>query len=350
MPQLSTVNALFRDRDLFIHDGSKLRRVRLSAPVQAFLFICLAALVGWSCFSAARLIAGATGVSTTSAATELRAQRIEKRQELLTAMLAGANLSDAQLAELGTGSQGSTGLDLRLTRAEQVQVAQAAAAARALDSRYAHAAAELQKLGITPARLEDGGIGGPFEPAAKGDPTFKQLFMSWKKLDTLQDGAIAVPSDKPVKTAAFTSGYGVRSDPFQGRSAMHAGIDLSGPIGTPIYATADGLIIDAAYNSGGYGNLIKIDHGRGIETRYGHLSNIGVSAGQRVTRGQLIGRMGSTGRSTGSHLHYEVRIDGRPVNPVPFMKSTDYLIAMKQKAGTAPMEQIALGGPDKARR
>lgn len=350
MPQLLTVNALFRNRDLFIHDGSKLRRVRLSAPVQIFLFVWLVALVGWSCFSAVRLIAGATGGSSVSVATELRAQQIEKRQELLTAMLAGADVTDAQLAELEMRPQGSTGLDMRLTRAEQVQVMQAAAAARALDSRYEHATAELQKLGIAPARLEEGGVGGPFEPAAKGDPTFKQLFMSWKKLDTLQDGAIAVPSDKPVKAAAFTSGYGVRSDPFQGRSAMHAGIDLSGPMGTPIYATADGLISDAAYNSGGYGNLVKIDHGRGIETRYGHLSAIGVRAGQRVSRGQLIGRMGSTGRSTGSHLHYEVRIDGRPVNPVPFMKSTDYLVAMQRKAGAAPMEQIALGGPEKARR
>lgn len=349
MAQLLTANALFRDRDLFIHDGSKLRRLRLSAPVQAIFFLCLATLVGWSCFSAAQMISGGES-SSLSAAAELRAQQIEKRQELLTAMLAGAELSDAQLTELEALPQGSTDVDVRLTRAEQVQVAQAAAAARALDARYEHAAAELQKLGITPARLNNGGVGGPFESATKADPTFKQLFMSWKKLDTLQDGAIAVPSDKPVKTAAFTSGYGVRSDPFQGRSAMHAGIDLSGPVGTPIYATADGVISEAGYNNGGYGNLIKIDHGRGIETRYGHLSNVGVRAGQRVTRGQLIGRMGSTGRSTGSHLHYEVRIDGRAVNPVPFMKSTDYLVAMQRKANAMPMESIALGGPDKARR
>ena len=117
---------------------------------------------------------------------------------------------------------------------------------------------------------------------------------------------------------------------------MHAGIDLAGPIGTPIYATADGIVSDAGCNSGGYGNLVKIDHGRGIETRYGHLSAILVSAGQRVARGQQIGRMGSTGRSTGSHLHYEVRIDGRAVNPIPFMKSTDYLLAM-QRTAPAPI-------------
>ncbi len=93
--------------------------------------------------------------------------------------------------------------------------------------------------------------------------------------------------------------------------------------------------------------MIKLNHGRGIETRYGHLSSLAVSPGQRVTRGQVIGRMGSTGRSTGSHLHYEVRIDGRAVNPIPFMKSTDYLLAMQKNGNGAPMDggHVALGGP-----
>ncbi|QNN65207.1 M23 family metallopeptidase [Sphingomonas rhizophila] len=192
----------------------------------------------------------------------------------------------------------------------------------------------------------EGAQGGPFEPVKGGDATFKQLFTSWKKLDNLADGAIAVPSEKPVRSAEFTSGYGVRSDPFKGRAAMHAGIDLAGPLGTPIYATADGVVSTAGYNSGGYGNLIKVDHGKGIETRYGHLSSMAVQAGQRVTRGQLIGRMGSTGRSTGSHLHYEVRIDGRAVNPIPFMKSNDYLLAMQQKGNAShSMDAVALGGP-----
>ena len=193
------------------------------------------------------------------------------------------------------------------------------------------------------------GIGGPLEPVGGSDATFKQLFNSWKKLDSISQGAIAVPSDKPVKTAAFTSGYGVRSDPFRGAAAMQAGIDHAGPSGTPIHATADGIVSEAGWNSGGYGRLIKIDHGRGIETRYAHLSSIGVTAGQRITRGQVIGRMGSTGRSTGSHQHYEVRIDGRAVNPIPFMKSTDYLLAMQRNGNTAPMDggHVALGGPKK---
>jgi murein DD-endopeptidase MepM/ murein hydrolase activator NlpD len=203
-------------------------------------------------------------------------------------------------------------------------------------------------MGFYPPQAGHEGRGGPFDGSA--DPTFKQLFTSWKKLDNLASGAIAVPSDKPVKTAAFTSGYGVRSDPFRGGAAMHAGIDLAGPHGTPIYATADGMVTTAKWNSGGYGNLIKVDHGRGIETRYGHLAQMLVRDGQQVMRGQLIGRMGSTGRSTGNHLHYEVRIDGRAVNPIPFMKSTDYLVAMQKSAGSHSMDTIALGGPQGGKR
>ena len=317
MSHLLTANAWFRDRDLFVHDGSKLRRFRLSAPVQAFFFLCFASLVAWSVFSTVRLLQPAPVLTTTAAAnpavsqqvariaaaTELRVRQIEERQVILAAMLAGDDVDPKIVAQLGFAE--ATG---------------------------------------------NGGVGGPFDSQTKADPTFKALFTSWKKLDTLSDSVIAVPSDKPVKTASFESAYGLRNDPFEGRRKMHAGIDLSAPIGTPIYATADGVVSDAGYNSGGYGNLIKINHGRNIETRYAHLSSIGVRPGQRVTRGQLIGRMGSTGRSTGSHLHYEVRIDGNPVNPIPFMKSTDYLLAMRKKANTNSMDQVALGGPSSAKR
>jgi murein DD-endopeptidase MepM/ murein hydrolase activator NlpD len=126
---------------------------------------------------------------------------------------------------------------------------------------------------------------------------------------------------------------------------MLPGIDLACSYGTPIYATADGTVLRAGWNSGGYGNLVEVDHGRGITTRYGHMSAILVSAGQHITRGQQIGRMGSTGRSTGNHLHYEVRIDGRAVNPIPFMKSTDYVLAMQRRSSAASMDAVAVGGP-----
>ena len=338
---LAATIPFFRDRDLFVHDGSKLRRFRISAPVQAFFFLTLMALVAWSGYAAARVVTSGPQALSLSDATEARARKIEQRQALIEAIVTGQAIDEATVAAAAAGGRASD--KGPLARVEEAQLQQAALIAQALDTRYQTTAAQLKKLGLTPSRV--GGVGGPFEAIGKADPTFKQLFTSWKKLDTLQDGAIAVPSDKPIKTAAaFTSGYGVRSDPFQGRTAMHPGIDLAGAIGTPIYATADGVITNAGFNNGGYGNLIKIDHGRGIETRYGHLSKMNVYPGQRVHRGEMIGRMGSTGRSTGSHLHYEVRIDGRAVNPVPFMKSTDYLVAMR-KGTASPMDVVALGGP-----
>jgi murein DD-endopeptidase MepM/ murein hydrolase activator NlpD len=314
---LAAASGLFRDRDFFVHDGSQLRRFRLSASIQIVFAAALLTLVGWSSYAVARILTPApvaivAQVSSTidytakvaqlAAETERRVKLLEDRQLALAAALANEDIDQATL----------------------------------------------RRMGFYPPQAGHEGRGGPSDGSA--DPTFKQLFTSWKKLDNLASGAIAVPADKPVKTAAFTSGYGVRSDPFRGGAAMHAGIDLAGPHGTPIYATADGLVTTAKWNSGGYGNLIKVDHGRGIETRYGHLAQMLVRDGQRVKRGDVIGRMGSTGRSTGSHLHYEVRIDGRAVNPIPFMKSTDYLVAMQKSAGSHSMDTIALGGPQGGKR
>ena len=176
------------------------------------------------------------------------------------------------------------------------------------------------------------------------DPQFRSLFNSWKTTDGEVGEQASIPSQKPVSSITLSSSYGVRSDPFTGRARRHAGIDIPGPLGTPIYATADGVAEHAGWMNG-YGNLVRLEHGRGLETRYGHMSRLAVSPGDRVTKGQLIGFMGSTGRSTGSHLHYEVRIDGAPVNPLPFLASSDYMVALKD----APRDQqVALGGPDES--
>ena len=176
--------------------------------------------------------------------------------------------------------------------------------------------------------------------ADAGEDPFHQMFEGWKRQDTVAQPSISVPSVKPINMATFTSGFGVRSDPFRGAAAMHAGIDLAAPSGTAVYATADGMI-DRAEWFGGYGNCVEIDHGKGVATRFGHLSRILVHPGQRVHRGDLIALVGSTGRSTGPHLHYEVRIDGHAVNPVPFLQASDYVVAMHQRSTT-----IAVGGPD----
>lgn len=195
------------------------------------------------------------------------------------------------------------------------------------------------------------GQGGPLIPLTaavavelRTDQQFRSIFQSWKKMDTpgLPSGVIAIPSVHPVEHLEFTSNFGIRSDPFRGTAAMHAGVDIRGPVGTPIYATADGIVSEAQ-RQGGYGNLVEINHGKGIATRYGHLSKILVTANTHVKRGQLIALMGSTGRSTGSHLHYEVRIDGHAVNPAPFLTTADYLVAAQDHlVNTVP---VSMTGP-----
>lgn len=176
----------------------------------------------------------------------------------------------------------------------------------------------------------------------RADAQFRTLFQTWKKLDATQQGVIAIPSVQPVHSLSFTSNFGIRSDPFRGTAAMHAGVDIPGPVGTPIYATADGVVAHAG-RQGGYGNLVELNHGKGIATRYGHLSKILVADNTRVTRGQLIALMGSTGRSTGPHLHYEVRIDGHAVNPIPFLTTADYLLAAQDRSVKAI--PVSTGGP-----
>jgi len=219
-------------------------------------------------------------------------------------------------------------------------------AVRALRFRFVLAAG--LALGAVPAAAEPAApaVGGPFEAAKAeaGDPQFRALFLTWKRLEQADEGAMSVPSIKPVDDLRLTSHFGVRSDPFRGTAAMHAGIDIPGPVGTPIYATADGIVGRAGW-VGGYGNLVELEHGKGLQTRYGHLSKVLVAPGARVKRGDVIALMGSTGRSTGSHLHYEVRMDGRAVDPTPYLDTERYAVAMRARVNAMSM-QLAQGGPE----
>ena len=129
----------------------------------------------------------------------------------------------------------------------------------------------------------------------------------------------AIPAIQPVSDKDLTriaSGFGTRIDPVYKVPKFHAGLDFAAPIGTPIYATADGVVTDAGFDEGGYGNRVIIDHGFGYETLYGHMYKAKVRPGQKVKRGELIGYVGSTGKSTGPHCHYEVHKNGTPVDPV----------------------------------
>jgi murein DD-endopeptidase MepM/ murein hydrolase activator NlpD len=136
-------------------------------------------------------------------------------------------------------------------------------------------------------------------------------------------GAASPPSLWPVD-GRLMGAYGHRSDPFSGEGEFHTGVDISAPTGTPVRATADGLVVRSEW-AGGYGRLIVIDHGGGIQTYYAHLSRFFASTGQEVRRGDVVGYVGSTGRVTAPHLHYEVRRNDTPMNPYPYLaKATDY--------------------------
>ncbi|WP_133366215.1 M23 family metallopeptidase [Qipengyuania sediminis] len=156
------------------------------------------------------------------------------------------------------------------------------------------------------------------------DRQFQQLFSSWDRTTaerTTIAPSVTVPSRMPLDIFRATSSFGLRTHPVLGGLRGHKGVDLAAPVGTPIYATADGVVSKAEW-FGAYGNFIAIAHGAELETRFAHMSRMAVSAGQRVRKGDLIGYVGSTGRSTGPHLHYEVRVAGVAVDPSPFMTET----------------------------
>jgi murein DD-endopeptidase MepM/ murein hydrolase activator NlpD len=179
-------------------------------------------------------------------------------------------------------------------------------------------------------RQQYSGMGGPLTPIAmstKGPDIGPEVLRAdaiLRKMDNLNLYRIAadkVPFAQPVEASVRrTSGFGYRRDPIRGGTRLHAGMDWAGAYGTPIYASADGVVTHAGWLSG-YGRLVKIEHAFGMETRFAHLSRITVKVGQRVSRGDLIGGMGNSGRSTGTHLHYEVRVNGDPVNPMTYIKA-----------------------------
>lgn len=189
-------------------------------------------------------------------------------------------------------------------------------------------------------------------PASGQDEQFSHLFSTWQnyeetgliaakpKADTTSlgmMGRVAIPTLVPVAYTRESSPFGEREHPVLGRMMMHKGLDLAAPTGTPVHATADGVVGRAQWVNG-YGLYVQLEHGADLETRYGHLSRINVADGQVVHKGDVIGYVGATGRATGPHLHYEVRIDGVAVDPTPYMQTS----FAKYEATEA--EDEALGG------
>lgn len=381
---VTRAHASFKTRDVILHDGRDLRRFSIGGRTQAAVAGLAAVTMCFSAYGVAQAAVGAVALSgivdaplspdakvaqmqarvlrmqsdvaTIRQVARAHAARIEQRQALLVAVVSGK----ADVATLSRPTPTIAAQDDMLAAevvapfktVERRQVALVGRAGRFADQRFARALAHVRSLGLAPERLlpQQPAMGGPFEAVdsaaaeadLRADTQFRSLFMTWKKLDGLEQGVIAVPSAQPVAHLAYTSNYGIRTDPFRGTAAMHAGVDIPGPVGTPVYATADGMV-DRAERAGGYGNMVELDHGKGIQTRYGHLSRILVEAGTRVHRGQLIALMGSTGRSTGPHLHYEVRIDGHAVNPVPFLQTADFMLAAQDK--TITTIPVSVGGP-----
>ena len=180
---------------------------------------------------------------------------------------------------------------------------------------------------IAPAPKSDSGTGGPFVAAlpplsaVSFDRQVTSVKIARAEMEQLTRSLTGVPVRRPMAgDSEVMSGFGVRIDPFLSRPAMHTGIDLRAEVGDPVQATAPGIVTVAGW-SGGYGKMVEIDHGNGFVTRYGHLSEIEVKVGQQVRLGQSVGRVGTTGRSTGPHLHYETRFDGEAVDPQKFLNA-----------------------------
>jgi murein DD-endopeptidase MepM/ murein hydrolase activator NlpD len=222
-----------------------------------------------------------------------------------------------------------TRVSLSLDKVEQKQSAALTNLEERIDVKARNMRSVLADLGVDAAKMPaDHSVGGPFiplRPPQSGASAFeRQLYrinVARAQVGRYSHALITVPVRKPViGEVDMSSPFGMRMDPFLGRPAVHTGIDLRGETGEPVRATATGHV-SIAGREGGYGNMVEINHGNGLATRYGHLSQIDVKVGQTVRIGEVIGRIGSTGRSTGPHLHYETRVNGEAIDPQKFLRA-----------------------------
>jgi hypothetical protein len=254
-----------------------------------------------------------------------REARLESRAPILTSS------PPNQFAKIQGVDNVLVRLQTSLDRVEGRQMAALNSYEDGMESRVRRMRGVISDLGLDMAQLEAATprapMGGPFVPvklSPDASPFDRQLYrinLTRAQMDRLNRTLALVPYRKPVVgEVEFTSGFGVRSDPFLGRPAMHTGLDFRASTGDPVRVTANGKVVSAGW-SGGYGRMVEVDHGNGLSTRYGHLSEINVKVGEQVKIGQVIGEVGSTGRSTGPHLHYETRIDGEAVDPQKFLRA-----------------------------
>ncbi|HEX7946602.1 MAG TPA: M23 family metallopeptidase [Phenylobacterium sp.] len=294
----------------------------------------------------ARLDSAMARLNSASGANVDVAQAMEKRHAALAMLLtdmkgqpgAAEALAPAINRALASNANASPVRRIEMVRLGQEQLLDAA-------DTYAKSRADRVRLafrmaGLTPSAFVDrgGALGGPLieskDPRALAavldvDDNFAERIQRAARdvsdARALTEATQEMPLGRPITSQAQSSGFGVRFDPFTRHPAYHSGLDFPGGYATPIYSTGPGIVSYTGARSG-YGNVVEIDHGRGLKTRYAHLSSIAVRPGQRVGIGQRIAGMGSTGRSTGTHLHYEVWVNGRAQNPGRFLKAGQYVL------------------------
>lgn len=368
---LSFLQRLAPEREIFLRTGGKVRFLRITTRFQLVAIGCAAlAVLLWTggtlamIWNQAGVVFERTLLARERAAVSSReanvhayersvdaiADDIEARQRVIQQMMQ-ANIGPApsgQEADAVVGREPAKGAATRkplsdaspetermealLHRQRQLE-AELSAAAR---MRLARVEQAIRSFGLNPAQLNaaQGGQGGPFIPAARAvatQPGLRELADLLGRLNAMETVLAAIPSGRPTDAPMETSSYGYRRDPFNGELAFHSGIDFPGRYGQTILAAAPGRVSYVGPRSG-YGQVVEVEHGRGIMTRYAHLSGYGVRVGQQVRRGEAIARMGSTGRSTGTHLHFEVRVNGAAVNPRPFLEAREDVLEIQQLA------------------
>ena len=358
---------MFTDREFFMRSHGQVRFLTISATLQKRVFYSVAAaLAFWLVITLAMMINQLTvtgermalaqkeaevnstesRVSSYKASIEDVAADLKQRQDVLDQMTeqfvgeppaaADQKQNDEQLSENTRKISAAFPEAAHLAKLEARQILFARRLTNAAIQRTEQAAQAIRKFGLNPDKLSNNAtnaMGGPLIPFFKEQnqqlhPTLERLNLALQRMDALERTLIAIPSGKPSSTGMISSSYGYRRDPFTGGSAMHSGMDFKGPLGQPILAAAGGRITHAGWKSG-YGKCVEITHGNGLMTRYAHLSKIGVATGQKIEQGVQLGAMGSTGRSTGTHLHFEVRLNGRAINPRPFLEANSDVLKIK---------------------
>lgn len=364
------VESWFPEREFFMRSKGKVRFLTVSSRTQILVVAALIATLlaslallgtaGWSQYNAnARQLALKERESRiASAENRVEAYRedidavagdLVKRQEFIETMVdalpedvTAIEQIDAVADAEGEARKISAALPeaAALAQIESRQLAFVAKLTRYAEWRARRAADALRQLGLNPdsmARQADRtAMGGPLEALATGhdgtvDPRFERLGQSIARMTALENGLAGVPQVEPASLQYISSGFGYRSDPFTGTGAMHSGLDFRGPMGAPIYSAAQGRVSFVGTKSG-YGKTVEITHGNGVMTRYAHMSRFNARVGQEVTPGQVIGAIGSTGRSTGPHLHFEVRINDRAVNPRTFLETAPHVLEEIRRA------------------